>query len=150
MATAFLARASVALLGGPRSPDYRKSAFVQRTKAILPYCRKVGVVPFPVVHRRSSFIRATNEVSESGSVDSTLIQNMKKKVRPLLNLPQNVTSFIPHFKKKKNYYFLFPIFYLEKVEGGYFHRKVGPLPAKLPQKFEVLWETYFLTFNPLS
>lgn len=97
MATAFLARASVALLGGPRSPDYRKSAFVQRTKAILPYCRKVGMVPFSVVHRRSSFIRATNEVSESGSVDSTLIQNMKKKVRPLLNLPQNVTSFIPHF-----------------------------------------------------
>lgn len=72
------------------------------------------MVPFSVVHRRSSFIRATNEVSESGSVDSTLIQNMKKKVRPLLNLPQNVTSFIPNFFKKK---LLFPfphIFLSEK------------------------------------
>lgn len=93
MATAFLARASVLLLGGPLSQGYRKCAFVQRTKAIRPYCLKVGVMSFSVVHQRSLLIRATNEVSESGSVDSTLIQNMEKKVRPLLNLYQNVASY---------------------------------------------------------
>ncbi|KAL3521777.1 hypothetical protein ACH5RR_019926 [Cinchona calisaya] len=46
---------------------------------------RIGLGAFPVVSRRNFCIRAATEINESGSIDSTLIQSMKKKIKEHLN-----------------------------------------------------------------
>ncbi|KAI5670031.1 hypothetical protein M9H77_19884 [Catharanthus roseus] len=93
-ATATLARQSPAILLCRRgSHFFRKNAVIlpQTTRKCLPSApavfvtEKLRVATVPILRRRNFCVQATNEVSDSSSVDSILIKSMEKKIKEQLD-----------------------------------------------------------------